>query len=228
MNLSEFYNLLNFYINKYLGGYYTPAELDAVTDRGQIALYTDYQPKYATSQRIKDALSPFRDTYNFDFPDSLLGVVTVPINKNYLNLLDLSIRFAISGVGILKRVPVEMVNEDTYSIKLDSQVDPVTITSPIGQVIGKGSFQLDPQVQYRGVVTFLRRPVAPFFAYSVVSERVIVYDANASIQLEWFETEQNALALKTLEILGVNLSAEDISQFAQAKTQQNWMGANRL
>lgn len=228
MSLLEFYNTLNFYINKYLGSYYTPAELDSATDRGQMALYNDYQPKYATSQRIKDALSPFRDTYNFDFPDSVGGVITVPSNQNYLNLLDLSIRFSISAVSILKNVPVEMVNEDTYSIKLDSQVDPVTSSSPIGRVIGKGSFQLDPQIQYRGTVTFLRRPVAPVFAYSVISERVIVYDANNSTQLEWFDTEQTAIIQKSLEILGVNLSAADIVEFSNAKSQANWMGANRL
>jgi len=228
LSLLEFYNLLNFYINKYLGGYYTPAELDAATDRGQIALYTDYQPKYAISQRIKDAMSPFRDRYNFDFPDSLLGVITVPSDRNYLNLLDLSIKYDISGVSILRYVSIEMINEDVYSIRLDSQVDPVSATSPIGQVIARGSFQLDPKIQYRGTVTFLRRPVAPYFAYSVVSERVIVYDANNSIQLEWNETELNAVALKTLEILGVNLSAQDISQFAEAKTESNWLGRNRL
>jgi hypothetical protein len=211
-----------------MGGYYSPPELDAITDRGQMALYTDYQPKYAISQRIKDALSPFRTKYDFDFPDSLDGIVTVPSDRNYLNLLDLYIRFAISGIPIVKRVSVEMVNEDVFSNRMDSQVNPVSATAPIGEVIALGSFQLEPQVQYRGTVTFLRRPVAPVFGYSVISGRVIVYDPTTSTQLEWNETELNAIALKTLEMEGINLSAQDVSQFAEAKTQANWLGQNRL
>ena len=65
MNLQEAFDFLNFWINKYTGAWYTIPELELIVDRGQMSLYEDLQPQYATSQRIKDALSPFRAKYNF-------------------------------------------------------------------------------------------------------------------------------------------------------------------
>jgi len=65
VNLNDIFNFLNFYINKFTGSWYTVEELENVLDFGQMALYSDLKPKYATSQLIKDALSPFRESYNF-------------------------------------------------------------------------------------------------------------------------------------------------------------------
>ena len=55
MNLNDIFNFLNFYINKFTGSWYTVEELENVLDFGQMALYSDLKPKYATSQLIKDA-----------------------------------------------------------------------------------------------------------------------------------------------------------------------------
>lgn len=227
MNIQEAQNFLNFFINKSLGSYFPPDTLDQIIDRGQLSLYSDLQPKYATSQRIKDALAPFRMTYTFDFPDTLNGIVTVPANLNFLNLLDVKIIFDISAQSFVKQVPIPMLNEDVIPIRQDSQVDPVTVTNPVGEVIGVGQYQLYPKAQYRGVVTFLRRPVKPHFAYTTVSQRVIVYDSANSIQLEWGENFQNAVLLKALETLGINLSAADVTQYAEQKTEGNFMNNNR-
>ena len=227
MNISECHDFLEFWINKYEGGFYSPEEIDSVIDRGQMSLYADVQPKYATSEHIKDALAPFRSIYSFGYNDTLLGLVVVPQNTNILNLLDCTITFDISARNIVRQVPITMVNEDVRAIRLDSQIDPVTATSPIGEVVGFGIIQLYPKVQYSGNVTFLRRPVKPFFAYSTISERVIVYDPVNSVQLEWSENWQNSVLLKALESIGINLSAEDLTQWSEQKNQENFMGQNR-
>jgi hypothetical protein len=228
MNIQEAFDYLNFFINKSTGNYYTVSELTSILDRGQIALYSDYRPKYATSQRIKDALSPFIDNYNFNYQDTLSGLITVPSNKNYLDLLDLQITYDISSRAITKYVPIELANQDERADALNSQVNPVTITAPLGEQIGVGKFQLYPKVQYRGTVTFFRRPVKPVFGYTTISGRVIVYNSGTSTQLEWRETEMNELIIKSLQIAGINISEQDIQQFAAAKSQQNYMGVNKL
>lgn len=226
MNLQEAYNFLNFWINKYTGAWYSPEELDDITDRGQISYYSDLQPKYATSQRVKDILSPFRNSYPFTTIDTPNGVITIPTNLNYLDLLDCYITIRVSGV-IVQYFPIEMVNEDERIYRLNSQIDPVTITSPFGEFIGKGIIQLWPQQPNEGVVNFLRRPVKPNFVYTVISGRVIVYNNAASTQLEWRETDQNAILLKTLSSMGINLSDVEIQQYAQLKTEENFIGKNR-
>lgn len=228
MTLQDGYNFLNFWYNHYTGAWFTPAEIDLVVDRGQMALFEDLQPKYATSEHIKDALAPFREIYSFDYPDTLNGLITVPSNRNLLNLLDCTIYYDISSRSFLKRVPVTMYNEDVISIRQDSQIDPVSSTAPVGEVKSLGVMQLYPQVQYRGRVIFLRRPLAPYFAYTTISERVIVYDSANSVQLEWSENWQNAVYIKALSSIGINLKEGDLEQYAQLKTQENFLGQNRL
>lgn len=227
MNIQECLDFLNFWINKSLGAYYPPDDLIEIIDRGQIALYNDYQPKASTSQRIKDALSPFKEVFQITPANSVDGLVTID-DENYLNLLDISIRYAISAVPRTVQVPIMLYNEDERAERLNSQIDPVTVTSPIGEQVGVGSFQLYPESQYFGKATYYRRPVKPVYGYSVISGRVIVYDPNTSTQLEWNETQINEVLLKALESVGINLNSGDITQWAQAKTTTNYLGQNNL
>jgi hypothetical protein len=231
VTLQEAYSVLNFWINKYLGSYFTPSELDTIVDRGQMALYTDLQPKYATSQRVKDALSPFRETWSFTPSSTISGYLPVPTNLNFLNLLDVQIEVPISGRTLY--VPVTMVNEDERALRLNSQIDPVTSSSPIGEITKPSStasamIKIWPLQGYTGVVTFLRRPVKPYFAYTTISERVIVYDETSSVQLEWRETEIDAVLLKALASAGINLTDQEVSQFAEMKNQNNFFGVNKF
>ena len=223
MNIQEVLNFLQFFINKYTGAWYSPEELIEVLDRGQMALYSDLKPKYATSQLVKDSLSPFREVYNFTTQVS--GYVIVPSTTNYLDLLDLQIYFTISNRTVY--CPVKMINEDERATRLNSQINPVTSTSPIGEQVAVRTFRLYPAGIYNGNVTYLRRPVKPVFGYTIISGRVIVYNSSTSTQLEWRETEINEVLLKSLATLGINLSSEQVLQWAQAKTQNNFDGINR-
>ncbi len=192
-------------------------------DIGQMGVYSDFKPKYATSQLSKEILAPFRSTYNFTTQVS--GYVIVPAT-DYLDLLDIQIYFQISNRTVY--YPVKLINEDERATRLNSQIDPVTVTSPIGEQTAPKTFRLYPVGTYNGNVSYLRRPVKPVFGYSVISGRVIVYDPNTSTQLEWRDSEIGLIIQKSLEVCGINLRAEDISAFAAAKTQGNYINVNRL
>src|SRR5215813_9134589 len=113
MNIKDAFDFLNFWINKYLGSYYTIPELELVADRGQMAYYSDIKPRYATSQLVKEILSPFRNTYDFNPTKTISGVISIPSDSNYLDLLDVQITYQISNRTIYYSVP--MVNEDVKS-----------------------------------------------------------------------------------------------------------------
>lgn len=226
MNISDVFDRLNFFINKYTGAWYTIPELENLTDSGQLALYSDYKPKYATSQLIKDALSPFRAFYDFTPTDSISGYIVVPADRDYLDLLDLQITYMISNLKVY--YGVTLVNEDERANRLNSQIDPVTITSPVGEQTAPRYFKMTPLSGYTGTVTFFKRPVKPVFGYSTVSGRIIVYDPLTSTQLQWRDTEIIPLCLKALQSIGINLTSVEIGQFAELKTGQNWAGQNRL
>jgi len=223
LNLEDIFALLNFYINKFTGSFYTVSELEDALDAGQMALYSDYKPKYATSQLSKEILAPFKETYNFTTQVS--GYVIVP-DDDYLDLLDLQIYFLISNRTIY--YPIKLINEDERADRLNSQIDPVTVTSPIGEQTAPKTFRLYPVGAYNGNVTYLRRPVKPVFGYSVISGRVIVYNSGTSTQLEWRQTEVPSVIIKALEILGINLTSQEIMGWSNTKAESNYINVNRI
>lgn len=223
MNISEAFDFLNFWINKNTGAWYTISELTEIVDRGQMSLYEDLQPRYATSQRIKDALSVFKQKENFTTQISGNIIVT---DSRYLNLLDIQIYFQISNRTVY--YPLDILNEDVRADRLNSQLDPVTITSPVAEQVAAKTFRLYPASQYNGNITFLRRPIKPVFAYTVISGRVIVYNSVNSTQLEWNETWHNAILIKALSSIGINLTDSEVAQYAELKSQSNYQTINMV
>lgn len=218
MDLEELYNLINFYVNKAQGGWYSPGELDLIVDRAQITLFNRYYTVYATSQRLVDALGPFKTEIIFTTLDNGL----VATSTEYMNLL--SIYTLVQDVdNVTRPKPVKIILEDELPIRLNSQVCPVTVSSPVAVMLAGNVVQLYPVQVHTGRLTYLRRPRAPFFSYSLVSGRVIAYDPDTSTQLQWSEKEYKSIALIALEELGINLSEQEIVQWSAAKDQQNFM-----
>lgn len=229
MTLLEAYDFLNFWINKNQGSFYSLEQLDLLVDRGQMSYYSDLQPKYGLSDRINTSLSPFIAQYTYTNGTSPLGVVTLPSAPDPLEFIDFIdvIPVIMDGTNTVRLRPLPFPNDDERVYLANSQIRPLSTTNPFGEWIGKGKIQLWPKVPQAGVVKYFRRPVKPFFAYSLVSGRVIVYNPNDSVQLEWLERDQNAVLIKSLESISINISEQDIQQFAELKSQQNYNGINR-
>lgn len=223
MNIQDICNYINFWVNKKTGAWFSVDEVVNAVDLGQMALYSDLKPKYAVSQWVKDALSPFREVYNFTTLVS--GYLIVP-DTSYLDLLDIQIYFQVSNRTIYH--PLMLVNEDERANALNSQLNPVSSTSPLGEQVAPRTFRLYPASAYNGNVTYLRRPVKPVFDYTIISGRVIVYNSSASTQLEWRESEINTIMIKALASLGINLSDQELGQFAELKSSENYQGINRI
>lgn len=226
MNIKQCVDFLNFWIRKERGAFYTIPECMELIDAGQLAYYMDCKPKYATSQLIKDILAPFKKKYNFTPSDTISGYIVIPSNSDYLDLLDVQIQYQVSNRIIY--YPVKMYNEDERAERLNSQIDPVTVTSPIGEMDVPRYIRLYPTSGYTGTVTYFKRPVKPVYAYTLISGRVIVYNPADSVQLEWRDTEHTPILLKALASIGINLSDQEVSQFAELKAQQNYQGYNHL
>jgi hypothetical protein len=120
-----------------------------------------------------------------------------------------------------------MYNEDEISFRLMSQIDPLTEEFPIGEVVSKGVFQLYPATGYTGKVTYLRRPNKPNAVYTV-NGRVITINEPASTQIEWLENWQNAVLIKALSSIGINLGEQDIMQYSELKSQSNFVSKNMV
>jgi hypothetical protein len=224
MDLKVAYDFLNFWINKFTGAFYSPEQLDMITDRGQMSLYSDYQPQYGSSERIRDSLSPFKKTFQFTLVTSPGGLVTYPDNMQ--DALDVETQVMDADGNV---IPCEcpFLNEDQRTFRRKSQVIPLSTSNPFAETMDTG-FQLYPKEPQVGVLSYLKRPAAPVFVYTLVSGRVIVYNQGASTQLEWLDKDQNAVLIKSLSSIGINISEQDIQAYAENKDELNINTKNHI
>lgn len=219
MDLNVAYNQLLFWVNLRQGGWYPPEELDAIVDKGQLSYYEDCFERYGTGQRLTDALAPFKIPPTA-FTTSSTGLLTT--TDDYLDLI--SIYTTVNGI----RRSCPLVNEDEITSRVNSQVIPNTINNPFAEITKDWDFQLYPQVQQTGAISYFRRPVAPFFKYTIVSGRVIVYDQAGSTQLEWADTQIQSLLIWTLRSIGINIGEKDIQEFADQVNKENLLSTIKI
>jgi len=208
-SINDIHTLITFIERKERGVFTAPAEKDMLLNAGQLEVYEDYFKMYGINQVVHDALNPFK--VNYQFTSAADGTVTLP--ANYLHLLPNV--FTVTGSTVNN---VRFVNEDEYVNAITSQLRPVTTTKPIAKDYGRG-FNLYPQVQQIGFLTYLRIPAVPVFAYTQ-NGRVITYDAGASTQIEFGDVYIDKIIAKALGYLGINLSEQDITQFGFEKDKQ--------
>lgn len=233
MDIKVIHDTILFYLNKAQNGYVSHEEIDSVLDKAQLALFNQYHtnPKlpsqaqaalYGESQRIDDALSAFKAKYTFapgTIPNSISsgGVVTMP--ANYLHLLSMYTTVYNNQLGRNVYSGVQVLSEEELIERLESQVIPVTPDDPIAIMNSSNQIQLFPETAQSGGVYYLRRPVAPVFAYTQTG-RTITYNPIASTQLEWRDFDINNIISIALSYYGLNLSSQEVMQFAQVKQQE--------
>lgn len=242
MNIKEAVDYLNFWIRKERGAFYTIEESVNIIDIAQNAYFNDIMPTYATSQIVKDTLQPFKETFTFSPTTTTNGRITIN-DINYYDLLDCTIQYTQNGRDTF--YSIKMTNEDELADKLNSQINPPLPTAPVAQMFTTRDanqnvlyqIQFYPRQDiYDGFINYMRRPVKPIYGYSVVGGRVIEYNPSlynpitglGSRQLEWRNNDITLILLKALSSLGINLSDQEVSQFAELKTQQNYQGVNHL
>lgn len=228
MDLKVIHDTIRYYVNKDQQAFISPAEIDLVLDKAQLVLFNQYHtnPKlpakvqlatYGESQRIDDALSPFKERFTFTTANTAGGVVTLP--ANYLHLLSL---YTTQYNNQLQRnvfSAVQVLNEEELIERLNSQVIPVSAEDPIAIMNKENKIQLFPESPTNGGVYYLRRPVAPVFVYTQTG-RTVVYNQAGSTQLEWRDMDVNNIIAIALSYYGINMSSQEVMQFAELKTQQ--------
>jgi hypothetical protein len=219
MDLQQAYNYLNFEINKVFGTYYSPPEFDMIVDRAQMSLFNDYYDEFGASQRLNDALAPFKKTFQFTNSTSSGGLITVP--DDYQHLLSLYTVVQSSITQLPTNRPVPILNEDEKIARDNSQIYPPSAWDPYAMIAQNWNIQLYPAQPMAGMVYYLSRPPAPQYVYTIVSGRVPLYDPVNSIQLAWADKDQNSILIKALSTVGINVREQDVIQYAESKTSEN-------
>ena len=213
MDLQTVHNKIYLLANK--EQHFWPHEtLDDVLHSASLWKFNEYAAAYGVTQLLHVALAPFKVNYPFNTGNTPSGLITLP--ATYERLLSFYIQYT---DGVVRTKDVKEVNEDELGGRLDSQLKPVTITSPIYTETSKGNIQLYPQQPNSGYLFYLRTPVKPAFVYTV-SGRTVTYNSAGSTQLEWNDTTINQLVIKAVQLLGVNIEAIPLVQYTELKDQQ--------
>lgn len=215
MDLKVSYNQLLFWVNLKQGLWYSPEELDAIVHQGQLSYYKDCFIKYGTSQRLNDALAPFKRKPTFTTDAN--GLLTVP--DDYMDLISIRPNGALN-------CPV--LNDDEIAYRLKSQVIPLSLNRPFAEEVQDWNYQLYPQQVQSGVLTYFSAPQPPVFKYTTVGGRVIVYDQAGSTQLVWGDDEIQPLLIWTLRSIGINMGEKDISEFADTLNKEDLLSTIKI
>lgn len=226
MALDADYRFLQFIINKEQGAFFPYPELDMVVDRAQMSYYNDEYIKFGASQRLNDALSPFKREFQFTNASSPTGLILLP--DAYQNLLSVHTVVQDARTGLPRNRPVPILNEDEKVARDNSQIYAPSLWDPYAMIAQNWDIQLYPKVPMAGTVFYLTRPPAPLYAYNIVSGRVPVYDPVNSVQLGWAEKDVDSILIKALSYLGINVSEQAIVQYAEQKSAQNLNSPDKI
>jgi hypothetical protein len=214
MQINKVYNKVVTDLRKSRNGFYSIDQFNADAERAQLDAITQYLEGYSVTQKLHDALSVFKaTTYVFTLTTSAGGVVTLP--SDYSHLLSGTVIVFDNSTGLPIKQPITFVNEDERDIRLKSQVRPVTKNSPIG-VGGANQLQLYPATPQAGEINYLRIPLTPRYAYTLVG-RTIVYDAANSQDIEFNDLYMSNVIAKIEAYAAQYLDDQAAQQFSQSQ-----------
>jgi hypothetical protein len=215
-NISDLHNFIQFIERKERLSVHTHPEIDNALDAAQMDVFKDYHNIYLQTGKLPDALLPFKTTYSFTKTTCPLGLITMP-SGNQQTISGKVVIFN-NSLGIPVDKEIRFVDEDELIEALNSQLRPVSKKAPVG-VNNNATIILYPAEAQAGVITYLKRPATPVYAYTQ-SGRAITYDALTSTQLEFSDLYLDKIIAKTLSYLGINLNEQSITQFGMIKDKE--------
>lgn len=223
MTIDETHRLIRFLIRKANGAWFSPEQIDDALNIGQLAVFNTYFEIKTKTQPIHMALNPFRVPLDFTPANFTNGVLIKP--AGFLYIAGLMVRNYDNKYKKAFTEDVRIYKENQWEGAKKSQVNPATSVSPISMENETG-FEFHPMGNYNGKLRYLRLPVAPYYAYTIVN-RQPVNNAGASTNLEWADIYVNQIILKALSSIGINMSAQDILTYSEQKTNQSLNSTNK-
>lgn len=203
-NIYQIYQFFVYLVRKQIGGsLLTIQEAMQALNSGQLDAVETWFADYGVNQKIHDAIRQLRVYQPFTSDSS--GMVTYP--SDYLH--SLGTPFTVYGSAVTNPT---FKNEDEVAFALTSKLRPVDMENPMIVNTATG-FSIYPQATQVGAYWYLRLPAAPVLGYTQ-NGREITYDQSTSTQLEFTDVYVNNILARALQYVGVNMSENEISAFA--------------
>jgi hypothetical protein len=187
----------------------------------KVGLPEEYQPGqprpsqvYAITQRIDDDLAPFSVHMGRDGELPLVipatGEALLPADFFYPT----GLLYKLSNPdGTVDDKEVVLLTDKEWNDSVSSQIIMPTKSYPIGN-IKNGYIRFLPKNLHFVDFTYLRKPVVPVYAYTII-DGFIEYNPTNSIELEWDELNQIDILYILLSDLGIVTAKADIFQISE-------------
>lgn len=178
---------------------------------GQFVSYQYGRPlsrvQFGMNEIVRQRITPLIDavtTINID----ATGFAAYPTDYQQADALNLT------SLDRVRFVP----QHKKYSY-IKSRIDPVA-TNPIFLIESQG-FRFYPNTNFNGVslgtiqLSYVKTPPDIVWGNSPDGQGRPIYNQGTSINPVWYDTDMDELIVRALEMIGVNLQAPEISQYAQ-------------
>ncbi len=216
MNVNDLYKLGEYIVNKNQQGYYAPDDFNLTINQGQrqfenflIGSLRQYQVgrpvasiQYSQNENIRQKI-----TCLIDAPT----VLSIDANGNANYPADFVLVDAMYKNDDTN-FKVRYAKQDKLSDMLNSTLDPIS-EYPI-YLIQNGKFQFYPKTLGNAKLSYVKKAPEIKWAYTVDPNGLPVYDAGNSINPVWQDEDVMDILARALKMVGVNLDARGISNYA--------------
>lgn len=227
VNINELYKTVQFFANKEQSGFIKPSEFNLLADRAQMEMFMKKfgnpeavagpmqpYPKYSyqETQKITDDLRPFIKRISLS-PN--MGQIEYPDDYVHFSSLRTVQYIPIAGTSNMmpRQVEVQAVDDSELGYMIGSSI---VFPEPDYPIVAfyDNYMQLYPIDVEEAVFTYLRRPVKPLWAFTLVNNRP-VYDEANSVNIEFPDETLNELCMKILSYVGINLREPQLVQYSE-------------
>lgn len=228
MNIDEVYKFMSFISNKSQSGNLTPKDFNSILPRAfsewVMKRYHNVKAQLPNGEALISWQQNQKISDDLKFLLTKLGSVvvspdgTVDLPADYLHLSSLRYRYTYLDNGTLK------VLEDDVDVVRDSEIGGmlgsyifkkhIDAKKKVIAAIYSTYIQFYPNDIQTAIVTYLRKPIDPVWAFTVVNGRP-VYDPANSVDLEAPDEAANEIMMMALSYLGINLREQELIQYSE-------------
>ncbi len=216
MTVDFVYQIWLFAIQKNLQqGYGSPADFNLTINQGsksfqsylvgEFEQYTPGRPfsriSFGQNQNVRQSLAP--TIYGYNLTVDSTGFSPYPSDFEKVDAM-----WSIYGANRIRYVP-----QDKFYSVYNSRIDPY-ISNPFYLVEDLG-FRLYPQSISHTHLSYVKDVPAILWAYTLDGNGIPVYDPTHSIDPVWADLDMLEVISRALRLVGVNLQANVISQYAE-------------
>ena len=240
MTSNEAKERFDFFIDKYMGAYFTPEQFDIAMQSANMDLFQerigvpelyrgDEAPPvaYDRTRRIMDSMLPFKKEVLIQLTNGK-GPVQPDYQytdtfriRYYINPADCAKPVPLDPKGVLRYRSVNILSEKEWADRTSSSIDFPTYKYPVVRFVSPLQIELLPTTIQRVEHIYLSKPKPFHWAYTTVNNRPVWNPLDPTDQgLQWLEIDCNQVLMRALSFAGINVKDGELIQYAEMKQKE--------